>query len=187
VPSVIDVANYILGISRETPEDEEYDLISHMKLQKLVYFCQGFFLALYGRPLFSEPIEAWQHGPVCPTLYHLLKNYGALPITPIIEPEKIQLEEQEKYVINMVYDYYGQYSASYLRKMTHREGPWSVYEGGQIPQDAMNQYFNSLVEIVPEKITHSTEQEKKELLDILKKAASDSEIDLSQFSVSMGT
>ena len=63
---VIDVANYILEISREESGDDEYELISHMKLQKLVYFCQGYSLALYGRPLFPEPIEAWTHGPVCP-------------------------------------------------------------------------------------------------------------------------
>ncbi|MDR1325091.1 MAG: DUF4065 domain-containing protein [Treponema sp.] len=40
-----------------------------MKLQRLVYYCQGAHLAFHGKPLFPEPIEAWECGPVCPPLY----------------------------------------------------------------------------------------------------------------------
>jgi len=188
MPSVIDVANYVLEISRESSDDGEYELISHMKLQKLVYFCQGFFLALYGKPLFPETIEAWTHGPVCPRLYHILKNYGSSPITPVIDTDRINLEEHEKHLIAMVYDTYGQYSAAYLRKLTHKEGPWNtIWEGTTIPQEAMLKYFNSLVEVNPSDIPPSVGNEKRELLEILKKAEANGEIDLSRFCVPMGT
>jgi len=185
---VIDVANYILEISREESEDGEYELISHMKLQKLIYFCQGYSLALYGKPLFPEPIEAWTHGPVCPKLYHILKGYGSLPITASIDPEKIKLNEHERHLIGMVYDTYGQYSASCLRKITHEEGPWkNACIDGTILQEAMLQYFESLIEVNPADIPPSTDNEKKELLTILEKAEANGEINLSRFCIPMGT
>jgi len=185
---VIDVANYILEISREESEDGEYELISHMKLQKLIYFCQGYSLALYGKPLFPEPIEAWTHGPVCPKLYHILKGYGSLPITASIDPEKINLNEHERYLIGMVYDTYGQYSASRLRKITHEEGPWkNACRDDTILQEAMLQYFESLIEVNPADIPPSTDNEKKVLLKILEKAEANGEINLSRFCIPMGT
>jgi len=59
-----DVARYFLTLMSE----ENGDLISNLKLQKLVYYAQGSSLALWGNPLFSEKIEAWLHGPVIPVL-----------------------------------------------------------------------------------------------------------------------
>jgi uncharacterized phage-associated protein len=184
---VIDVANYILEISREESEDGEYELISHMKLQKLIYFCQGYSLALYGKPLFPEPIEAWTHGPVCPKLYHILKGYGALPITASIDPEKIMLNEHDRQLIGMVYDSYGQYSASRLRQITHEEDPWkNARINTTIPLETMLRYFESRIEVNPADILPSTDDEKRELLKVLEKAEANGEINLSRFCVPMG-
>jgi len=184
---VIDVANYILEVVREESPDDDYELISHMKLQKLLYFCQGYSLALCGRPLFPEPIEAWTHGPVCPKLYHLLKNYGPLPITASIDPDKIILNEYEKSIVELVYDSYGQYSASRLRKITHEEGPWkTTMINTTITQNDMLKYFESLVEVTPTDIPLSSDSEKNELRKFLEKAESNGEINLSQFCVPMG-
>jgi uncharacterized phage-associated protein len=184
---VFDVANYILEISQSDSDDEESIFISHMQLQKLVYFCQGYYLALEGSPLFNEVIEAWNHGPVCPKLYQSLKRYGSLPITASIDPEKIKLNEKEKSIISMVYGAYGQYSASRLRRITHEEGPWKTTAlKAQIPEDAMVQYFESLIEVNPSEIPPSTNEEKRELLKILEQAEANGEIDLSRFCVSMG-
>ena len=184
---VFDVANYILEISRDDSEDGEYELISHMKLQKLIYFCQGFFLALHSQPLFPETIEAWPHGPVCPKLYDTLKVYGSSPITTSIDPEKINLDGQEKSIIAMVYNAYGQYSASRLRRMTHENGPWkNTLSKTEIPQDVLGKYFESLIEVNPSDIPPSTNEEKKELLRILEQAEANGELDLSRYCVPMG-
>jgi len=187
MPDVFDVVNYILEVSREGAEDDEYELISHMKLQKLVYFCQGYSLALLGRSLFPETIEAWRHGPVCPKLYHILKGYGSSPITASIDPDKIALDEQEKQLVRMVYGVYGQYSAARLRKITHEQGPWKdTWVETPISQEAMAGYFESLIEANPADIPPSTGPEQKELLEILEKAQADGEIDMGQFCVPMG-
>src|SRR5688572_18511108 len=72
MPSALDVAKYLLSL-----QDEEVgDSISNLKLQKLLYYAQGFHLAEHGRALFEERIEAWQHGPVIPTVYPEFKDYG---------------------------------------------------------------------------------------------------------------
>jgi len=68
-----DVANYFL--KRQDPDAG--DLMSNLKLQKLVYYAQGFHLAMENSPLFNEPIEAWEHGPVCVPLYHKYKSCGS--------------------------------------------------------------------------------------------------------------
>ena len=185
---VLDVANYILEISREDSEDGEFELISHMKLQKLVYFCQGFSLALSEKPLFSEPIEAWTHGPVCPKLYHILKVYGATPITGVIDPDRITLSDYEKLLIKMVYDNYGQYSASRLRKITHEENsPWAnTLLNSIISQETMSKFFLSKIDVDPADIPKSTEDEKNELLNILTQAEVNGELKVSQFSIPMG-
>ena len=72
------VAHYFLSFT----DEEAVEFISNMKLQKLCYCAQGFHLALTGKPLFPESIEAWTHGPVIPALYRSYKGCGAGAILP---------------------------------------------------------------------------------------------------------
>ncbi|MCP3680124.1 MAG: DUF4065 domain-containing protein [Gammaproteobacteria bacterium] len=76
--SAIDIAKYIL--SKSQPEDG--DIISNLKLQKMLYYSQGFHLAIHKKPLFSDEISHWNHGPVVPTVYAIYQKYAAsaLPI-----------------------------------------------------------------------------------------------------------
>jgi len=59
------VANYFLdlGLRESIP-------ITPLKLQKLVYFAHGWYLGFTGEPLLNEGIQAWEYGPVIPSLYH---------------------------------------------------------------------------------------------------------------------
>lgn len=43
---------------------ERHHPIDPLKLQKLVYFAAGEYIALTGTPMFPEALEAWDHGPV---------------------------------------------------------------------------------------------------------------------------
>ncbi len=65
------IANNILWLAKE---DEVQ--ISPMKLLKLLYFVYGWTLALQDRKLFDEPIRAWKHGPVIPSVYYQFQMYG---------------------------------------------------------------------------------------------------------------
>src|SRR5208282_4587731 len=55
---------------------ENLSRVDPLKLQKLVYFAHGWHLALRDQPLIDELVEAWDYGPVVPSLYHQFKRYG---------------------------------------------------------------------------------------------------------------
>ena len=57
-----EAAKWFLARNRITAEEAGGEYISNLKLQKLLYYAQGCFLAVTGKPLFSDPIVAWQHG-----------------------------------------------------------------------------------------------------------------------------
>lgn len=138
-----DVAEYFIAYS----DNEEVDFISNLKLQKLVYYAQGFNLALYDKPLFLERIEAWQHGPVIPNLYHYYKENGSDPIryTGIFNPDKYSAEQLG--LLNEIYNVYGQFSAWKLRNLTHLEKPWidafdNKYDN-EISQESLKEFFKT--------------------------------------------
>ncbi len=59
----LDIANKLLSHAANSGEGE---LMSNMKLQKMLYYQQGFHIAYFNTPLFDEDIEAWMYGPVVP-------------------------------------------------------------------------------------------------------------------------
>ena len=132
------VAEYILSLS----DPDEGDIISNLKLQKLLYYAQGFHLALYGDPLFPEKIVAWNLGPVVPEVYHEYKTYGSNHIPP---PDDINFEiysEEIRELLKDVYTIFGQFSAWRLRQMTHDEPPWrDTPSENVISLKRMKEYF----------------------------------------------
>ena len=70
----IDVANaFIFRYGRN-------NLITNLKLNKLVFYAQVESLKKHGVPLFSDEIQAWEYGPVEPMVYRAFKKYeGATP------------------------------------------------------------------------------------------------------------
>lgn len=145
-----EVARYFLA----NQDEEAGELISNLKLQKLIYYAQGFHLAVFGQPLFGDKIKAWAHGPVVPDVWHTYKNTGWGAIG---KPDNFELEKYSKDtrdLLDEVNRVYGQYSATKLRDMTHEEPPWKeawerVQRGDkddEIKHDAMRKYFSTLVE-----------------------------------------
>ena len=126
-------------------DTEHGDTISNLKLQKMLYYMQGFHLAFFGTPLFEEEIKAWQYGPVVPSVYEEYKRYESkaidLPEGPVIE-----LTEDEEAVFDNVYDEYNQFSAVALMKMTHEESPWRSTEISQvIDKEKIKQFFKTQI------------------------------------------
>jgi uncharacterized phage-associated protein len=141
--SCFDVARYFLALV----DEEAGDSLSNLKLQKLVYYGQGFHLALYDAPLFSECIEAWQHGPVIPALYHAFKQFGAGPVLMDGDLNPRAYPKEVKELLEEVYSVYGQFSAVRLRNITHQEPPWQMTrDGGIISHELMKEYFKTQIE-----------------------------------------
>jgi uncharacterized phage-associated protein len=115
------VARYFLWLAAQEPEEE---LVTHMRLQKLLYYAQGWSLASRGRALFEGEIQAWQHGPVVHEVYSRFAAFKAAPIPSTLAADSPELDDGEKALIAWVWGKEGRYSASELRRRTHQERPW---------------------------------------------------------------
>ena len=137
---VLDIAYKII---KSASNNDAGELVSNLKLQKLLYYQQGFHLAYFGEPLFEEEIEAWLYGPVVPSIYEYFKSYGNKGIEH--NGEIITLSgTHEEALFNEVNRIYGNYSAIGLMEMTHQEMPWKTTEvgvGNIISKDKLKTFF----------------------------------------------
>src|SRR5947207_9070578 len=70
--SALDIAKWFINATDRDAGDD----ITHLKVQKLLYYAQGWALVHLRKPLFSEDLEAWAHGPVAPSIYNHFRGYG---------------------------------------------------------------------------------------------------------------
>ncbi|MGH3938156.1 MAG: Panacea domain-containing protein [Pseudonocardiaceae bacterium] len=96
------------------------------KLHKLLYYCQGHHLAVHGKPLFDETIEAWDMGPVVAELWRDEK-YGAPT------PPTGHLGEAELNTIGYTLSRYGNLTGRDLENLSHNEDPWLIANRGRPP------------------------------------------------------
>lgn len=142
MPSAKNVAEYFLSLS--SPDLGDY--ISNLKLQKLLYYAQGYHLALYDSPLFPEEILAWEHGPVVQTLYYEYRSNGSAAIEPPCEVNTENFNKDQLDLIEEVYEVMGQFSAWKLRNMTHAESPWiDTPRNSVITHERLQEYFSTQV------------------------------------------
>jgi len=135
------VANYFIDKAYE-----EEDLISNMKLQKLLYYAQGYHLAIHNSPLFEDDIEKWPHGPVVRNIYHEFKSFGSNAIAPIKDFDMSMYPDEVVELLEEIYSVYGQFSASALRNITHQETPWvKTPDGDVISKKVMKAYFKKRI------------------------------------------
>ena len=142
------IADYFLTKLREVGDN-----ISHLKLQKLVYYAQAWFLALYDKRLFAEEFQAWIHGPVVPSVYDRFKKNGWKPI--LAKVDKPQLSDDIQEHLEEILRVFNKYTALDLEIMTHSELPWMEARGNTpatersratISQQSMKEYCLSLLE-----------------------------------------
>lgn len=120
-----DIADYFVALSNVTG-----NLLSNLKLQKLMYYAQAWHLAIYGERLFHGEFEAWVHGPVLPVLYRDYERFGWKPIeredmddTSVKGLESKFGKEITFFLSEIVDEYFG-LSAYELERLTHKEEPW---------------------------------------------------------------
>lgn len=133
--TVQNIAEYFIALSNETG-----NLITNLKLQKLVYYVQSWHLALYGKPMFDGNFQAWVHGPVLPELYFTYNDFKWRPIerddldhTNILSFEGMIGEEKTGFLKEICEEYFGM-DGYELEKLTHQEDPWKKARAG-LPED----------------------------------------------------
>lgn len=146
--SAAKVANRMLEIAQTRGEE-----ITPLKMLKLVYIAHGWSFPYMGSPLLAEPAQAWQYGPVVPSLYRATSRFRAGPITEHIPDTDPQvLSDQAIALIQSVYDSYSRYSGTQLSNMTHMPNtPWSEAwnAGGRnalIPNDRIAAHYQHLLD-----------------------------------------
>ncbi len=143
--SVLDIANKIIA----NTDANQGEIISNLKLQKMLYYMQGFFIAVFDKKLFENELEAWQYGPVVKEMYYHFKDFGSGAITLKDNAEILTLTNEENKLFNEVMVEYGQFSAIKLMNMTHEELPWKkVFNEnpqGVIPYDLLKEYFKTQI------------------------------------------
>lgn len=143
--SVFDVAKYIL---------EKLDRsITTMKLQKLVYYCQAWYLVWEDEPLYPEKIEAWANGPVVRVLFNFHKGLYRINKNSLTLGNSSKLSQLQKDDIDSVLSFYGNRTSQWLIDQTHSEQPWIKARDGVAPYEsssneislqAMTDYYSSL-------------------------------------------
>lgn len=123
--------------------------LTHMQVQKLVYFAHALALVTLNNPLIRESFQAYPFGPVETTLYEALRGYGARPITTqiLIQQEEHPLEANEDYIIRQIYDQYAGFDAYQLSDMTHVPGgpwesAWNMAHFSIIPNDYIRRFYS---------------------------------------------
>lgn len=134
--TVFDVAAYVL---------ERMGTVTGKKLQKLVYYAQAWSVAWGEGPLFTEPIEAWEEGPVVRPLWEA--HRGLFWVRRITGGDPRNLTQRQKECIDAVLSVYSSLSPEELSDMTHKERPWiEAWENewtSNIHLNAMREYYDT--------------------------------------------
>ena len=133
---------------------KKLDEVTPLSLQKLLYFTQGIYSALYKVPLFCEDCQAWVHGPVYPEVYDLFRDFRYNPIDDarfaLFEMTDGALNDEAKIVIDLIINTFGMYGGKMLERVTHKETPWidarkgydnSIPSNEIIPKNKIMQYY----------------------------------------------
>lgn len=154
------VANAFLDI--QASDASQFPRIDQMKLQKLVYYAHGWYLAYNnGAPLFEEDVYAWPWGPVIPPIYGAFRDFGRSAIdgrraTQLVRSGQGPLDfhiqtppEPPAHVMGFlrnVWESHKNYTGIQLSNATHAPGePWSIVKQQYGSLDSKPAIPNSLI------------------------------------------
>jgi len=136
---------------------ERMEEVTPLALQKLLYYIQGIYMALFGTEFFPEDCCAWQHGPVYEKVYFLFRDFKYNPIEDkrfaLFAGRSDGLSDKERIAADLVIDCFGKYSGKALEMITHNEKPWMDARKGcgadepsqkVVSKESMKEYFEGV-------------------------------------------
>ena len=100
--------------------------ITHLKLQKILYYVAGTFAGALNERAFLDSIEAWEYGPVVRNVYIEFCSWGALPLL-CDEDVSLDYNEEQKGIVDFVIEQKIGMSGRELVNATRSEAPWKKY------------------------------------------------------------
>lgn len=133
----LDVAKYIIQYSSENGNE-----ITNLRLQKILYYIQGYFFKKFNAEAFSEYIYNWPYGPVVKDVYYEYNKFVASAITLDESVLDIECSKKERELISVVIDKCFEYKPFELVNKTHQEEPWAkTNKFDVIPNTLIFDYF----------------------------------------------
>ncbi|MBN9245177.1 MAG: DUF4065 domain-containing protein [Mesorhizobium sp.] len=118
----------VLSAARRLAERSGWSL-SNLELQKILYLAHMFYLGRHGgEPLVPGYFEAWDYGPVHPSLYHRAKIFGSDPVGNVFHEAPELPAGPEREILDEAYDSLGKAGPGRLVNATHRRGgAWDTH------------------------------------------------------------
>ena len=119
------VAKYLneLNVERHGCDMDE------MKMHKMMYFSQRESLMNTNNPLFGDSFEAWKFGPVLRSVRNEYKR------NHMFESVNETLTEEEKRLVESVFERYDSFDAWDLSSLSHEEFSWKQAREGLAPNE----------------------------------------------------
>lgn len=122
------------------------EALTHLKLQKLSFYCYGAALAFDVTASVGDDLvfEAWEHGPVCREIWELYRGYGKGAIPFLLADDSDVYPRNVDEILLDALRVYGPLQAWSLRQESHLEKPWvDAINASQrvIPADELRGHF----------------------------------------------
>ena len=125
--------------------------LTNLQIQKTLYLINLFYLGRTGKILINEDFEAWDYGPVLPSLYKEVNFFGSDPIFDIFKDIKPLKKDEEGYnIIKELGEKLSEMTASQLVSITHnKQGAWAIHycpfsRGNKISKDSILKEYKAL-------------------------------------------
>ena len=134
------IANTFLDI--QAADNSKFPEIDPMKLQKLLYYSQAWWLGGMDSDLFSDDIEAWPWGPVVRDIYVQFTEFGREPIigkravglvgsggdfSSYVLREPDDVPENIRIYLDSVWSTHKEFTGVQLSNATHAQSePWAI-------------------------------------------------------------
>lgn len=146
--TALTLANYILKKAQEQGIS-----VTNSKLQKILYYVQGYYMARFNHPLFPDEIQAWKFGPVVPNVYYAFSYCGPDTLQMLEEPDMDNCSEADMKVINRIIDEKLLLSATALMDATRNEAPWlEATDGGNVIRPGLAIKQESIMDFFKERM-----------------------------------
>ncbi|MEG2457476.1 MAG: DUF4065 domain-containing protein [Bacilli bacterium] len=119
--NAVDIAKWFLENNLDNPRN---NLNGNIKLQKLMFFSQLIYIALYDKYLINDNFNAYEHGMVMESIRIKYKDN----MNSILEEGNTNiLSEEALNALNLTKELYGDADAEELSSMSHEFNYWKTY------------------------------------------------------------
>lgn len=130
------VAEFLMS---QIPEDHDPP-VSVLQINLLLYLAQGWHLASFDTPVFSDPVEAWPGGPAVHSVWESLGGHGGRTIDETVlsayRSMAFNIGQDSRTLMEMVWQSYGGTPVFELRSAAMQDPPFRLARRGLGPTDA---------------------------------------------------